>query len=119
MPKIFYNEESYLNQAKTLRKEIETFLSKIPTDPQIDNKVNEIAERSEITSIVLGYVFRSIKNKKKNYSLDETVKRLLIYREIAEFQKGHEMSNKERNRITEFVQKSRSEKSDIFAFDVV
>lgn len=116
MPKVFYNEESYQNQSKTLRKEIETFLSGNPTIPQIDNKVNEIAERSEVTSIVLGYVFRSIKNKKKNYSLYETVKRLLIYREIAEFQKGQEMSNKERNRITEFVSKN---KSDIFAFDVV
>lgn len=119
MSKIFYNEESYLNQSKTLRKEIETFLSGNPTIPQIDNKVNEIAERSEVTSIVLGYVFRSIKNKKKNYSLYETVKRLLIYREIAEFQKGHEMCSNERKRISEFVEKSRSKSSDIFSFDVV
>lgn len=88
---VFYNEETYLTQSKSLRKELETFLSTFPSEPKISNKVNDLAERSDVTSIVLGYLFRSIKNKKKNRSLYEMVKQLLIYREIYEFQKGCEM----------------------------
>ena len=90
---LFYNEEDYLTQSKSLRKELESFLSTFPSEPKISNKVNDLAERSDVTSIVLGYLFRSIKNKKKNRSLYEMTKQLLIYREIYEFQKGCEMQH--------------------------